>query len=201
MTDTSTRRSGRGLRGWTTRDLLVVAAIVVGLGLALVPVLYAGLFFQAALGPLVFVVVRGLFLLPQLMSLYVVRRPGAAVVAGIFFGFVQSPFTPFGWTTVPVGLLTGVVCELPFLLTRYRDFRRPMLLLAGAVAGLLNLALVFVPLGYLDLAAGVQIMLVVGYAVGGAVLGGLLAKLLADAVARTGALSGYAIGRERRGEV
>jgi energy-coupling factor transport system substrate-specific component len=156
---------------------------------------------QAALGPLVFVVVRGLFLLPQLMSLYIVRRPGAAVVAGLFFGLVQAPFTPFGWTTVPVGLLTGVVCELPFLLTRYRNFRQPMLLLAGAVAGLLNLALVFVPLGYPGLAFGVQAALVVGYAVGGAVLGGLLAKLLADALAQTGVLSGYLVNRERREEV
>lgn len=194
----SANNGDQRLQGWSTRDILVVAAIGVGLGLAMIPVLYGGLFLQAALGPLVFVVVRGLFLLPQLTSLYIVRRPGTAVIAGLFFGLVQAPFTPFGWTTVPVGLLTGLVCELPFLLTRYRNFRRPMLLLAGAIAGLLNLALVFVPLGYPDLATGVQVALIVGYAASGAVLGGLLAKLLSDALARTGVLSNYAISRERR---
>lgn len=55
-----------------------MAAIGVALGLALIPVLYSGLFLQAALGPLVFALVRGLFLLPELTALYIVRRPGAA---------------------------------------------------------------------------------------------------------------------------
>jgi energy-coupling factor transport system substrate-specific component len=189
--------SGRkkGLRGWSTRDLLVVAALGVTLGVALVPVLYASLPLQAALGPLYQVLVAGLFSVPGLMALYVTRRPGAAVVNGVFVGLIQVPLTPFGWTVMIGALSAAVACELPFLATRYRRFGLPTLVTAGAVAALLGLALVYVPLGYAVLAPAVQIVLVLGTAVSGALLGGLLAKLLADALARTGVLSGYAVSR------
>ncbi len=185
----------RGLKDWSTRDLLVVAALGVTLGVALVPVLYASLPLQAALGPLYQVLVAGLFSVPGLMALYVTRRPGAALVNGVFVGLVQVPLTPFGWTVMIGALSAAVACELPFLATRYRRFGLPMLVTAGAVAALLGLALVYVPLGYAALASAVQVALVLGTATSGAVLGGLLAKLLSDALARTGVLSSYAAGR------
>jgi len=172
----------------------VVAALGVALGVALVPVLYASLPLQAALGPLYQVLVAGLFSVPGLVALYVTRRPGAALVNGIFVGLVQVPFTPFGWTVAIGALSAAIACELPFLATRYRRFGLPTLVTAGAVAALLGLALVYVPLGYAALAPAVQAALVLGTAVSGALLGGLLAKLLADALASTGVLSGYPIG-------
>lgn len=198
MTEVSEERRGRGLSSWSTRDLLVVATLGVTLGVALVPVLYASLPLQAALGPLFQVLVAGLFSLPGIMALYITRRPGAALVNGIFVGLVQVPLTPFGWTVL-IGAFSGALaCEAPFFTTRYRRFGLPMLITAGALAGLLGLALVYVPLGYAALAPAVQVVLVLGTAASGALLGGLLAKMLADALAKTGVLSGYQIGSQRR---
>jgi energy-coupling factor transport system substrate-specific component len=162
-----------GLKGWSTRDLLVVAALGVTLGVALVPVLYASLPMQAALGPLYQVLVAGLFSVPGLVALYVTRRPGAALVNGLFVGLVQVPLTPFGWTALIGSLVAGASCELPFLLTRYRRFGPSMLLVSGTVAALCNLALFYVPLGYLNLAVPVQLALVAGFALSGALIGGL----------------------------
>lgn len=166
----------------------------------MIPVIYAGLALRAVLGPVRDVIYAPLFFVPSLLSLYVVRRPGAGVVAALFVGLVQVPFTPFGWTSLIGALPSGVASELPFLLTRYRRFGLPMLMGAGAVAGLITIALFYVPAGYQNLALAVQVSLIVGFAAGGAVLGGLLAKLLADAVARTGVLSAYPIGRRHGGE-
>ncbi len=135
MTNTSTIRSGRGLRGWTTRDLLVVAAIGVGLGLTLIPVVYAGFALRAALGPLATVLYTGLFFLPGLMSLYVVRRPGASIINGLFMALVWIPLTPFGLAVVMPTLVARIGSELPFLFTRYRSFRLPLLLVGGAWPG------------------------------------------------------------------
>jgi len=187
-----------GLRGWGTRDLLIVAAIGVVIGAALIPVIYAGLPLRSVLGPARDVVYTPLFFVPGLMALYVTRRPGAAVVNGLFVGLVQVPLTPFGWTALIGSLVAGASCELPFLLTRYRRFGPSMLLVSGTVAALCNLALFYVPLGYLNLAVPVQLALVAGFALSGALIGGLPAKLLADALAKTGVLSAYQIGHERR---
>lgn len=197
MQGTPTRLSDERLRGWSTRDLLIVAAIGVGLGLALIPVIYAGFALRAALGPLATVLYTGLFFLPGLMSLYVVQRPGASIINGLFMALVWIPLTPFGLAVVMPTLVARIGSEVPFLFTRYRSFRLPVLLAGGALAGILALALIYVPFGYLNLAPVLQVILIVGHAIGGALLGGLLAKLLSEAVAKTGVLSAYAIGRER----
>lgn len=88
MTGASTDRSHGGLKDWSTKDLLVVAAIAVALGLVLVPVNYAlGALF--ALSLLIYALFTGAYFLPCLASMYIVRHPGAALVGGIFAGLVQ----------------------------------------------------------------------------------------------------------------
>jgi energy-coupling factor transport system substrate-specific component len=190
-----------GLRGWSTRDLMVVAALGVVFGVALIPLLYASIAMRGALGPVGDVLYTPLFFIPSLMALYITRRPGAGLVSGFFIGLVQVPFTPFGWGALLGALNAGVCCELPFLATRYRRFGLPMILVAGTVAVVCNMALFYVPFGYLNLAVPVQLALVAGFALSGALLGGLPAKLLADALAKTGVLSAYRLGHERREEI
>jgi energy-coupling factor transport system substrate-specific component len=191
------RQRGR-LASWSTRDLLVVAAIGVALGVALIPVTYLGLALMAALGPFLYVLAASLSRVPSVMAMYVVRRPGAAVLGALVAGLVQVPFTPTGWVILVAFAFSGLGCELPFLLTRYRRFGLPMLMAAGAVAALLGLALQYVPFGYANLALPVQLALILTAAAGGAAITGGLAKLLADALARTGVLSGYAVGQQRQ---
>jgi energy-coupling factor transport system substrate-specific component len=74
-----------------------------------------------------------------------------------------------------------------------------MLMAGGATGALAALLTVYLPFGFLDLAPLLQAGVTIVAVVSGASLGGLLAKLLGDALARTGVLSGYPIGRERRG--
>jgi len=176
----------------------VIAAIGAALGVALVPVTYLGLALMAALGPFLYVLAASFSRVPSVMAMYVVRRPGAAVLGALVAGLVQVPFTPTGWVILVAFAFSGVGCELPFLLTRYRRFGHPMLMAAGAVSALLGLALQYVPFGYANLALSVQLALILTAATGGAVITGGLAKLLADALARTGVLSGYAVGQQRQ---
>jgi len=153
---------------------------------------------MAALGPFLYVLAASLSRVPSLLAMYVVRRPGAAALGALVAGLVQVPFTPTGWVILVAFAFSGFGCELPFLLTRYRYFGLPMLMAAGAVSALLGLALQYAPFGYGNLALPVQLALILTAAAGGVVLTGGLAKLLADALARTGALSGYAVGQRRQ---
>jgi energy-coupling factor transport system substrate-specific component len=177
---------------------MVVAAIGVALGIALIPLFYAATAFLAAAGPLGVWAVGGLYTIPGLMSLYVTRRPGAAVLNGLFVGLVQLPFTPVGFVVLIQTLVRGLACELPFLATRYRRFGLPALMVGGALAQLLTLALAWVPYGIPALSPVLQAVIVAVTAISGAVLGGLPAKALSDALAKSGVLSGYGIGRTSR---
>lgn len=85
MTEVKTGRSGGGgWLSWSTRDLMVVAAIGVALGLALVPVDYVIMTLHMATGTLGMGLVWGLYTVPLLMASRITHRPGAAFLAGFF---------------------------------------------------------------------------------------------------------------------
>jgi energy-coupling factor transport system substrate-specific component len=182
-----------GVKNWETRDLLVVAALGIVPGIALLPVVFAGFTIRAALGPLGTVLNSGLFYLPGLMSLYIVRKPGASVLNGIFVGLVWVPLTPFGLAVAIPSIIARIGSEIPFLLTRYRRYDRGIMAVSGASAGLLALGAIYIPSSFQTLAIPIQIGLIIGHALSGTLLSGLLAKLLADKLADTGVLSAYPV--------
>lgn len=190
-------RAISGKFDWETRDLLVVAAFGVVPGVALLPVLYAGFALRAVFGPLITAVYTGLFYMPGLLALYVVRKPGASILNGLFVALVWVPITPFGLAVVIPTIVARIGSELPFALTRYQRFETPVLLASGAAAGLFSLAVIYVPFGYHNFAYPLQTGLIVGHAVGGAVLCGLVAKTLGDRLADTGVLASYPVVESR----
>lgn len=198
------RRSGI-LAGWTTRDIVVTAAIAVVFGLLyfvwtyVYEALKTGL--TAVLGPVGTEALTGFWFIAGVIVPYIVRKPGAAIIGETIAALVEMPFTPWGWTTVVEGFLQGVASEVPFAATRYRNYRLPVILLAGGLPTFTSFAYEYIPYEYGSLEVGVQIAMVVLRFISGIILGGLLAKAIADALAKTGVLSGFAIGREQREEV
>jgi energy-coupling factor transport system substrate-specific component len=91
--------------------------------------------------------------------------------------------------------------EIPFFVTRYRDFRLRILLISGAVAGLFAFAGVFAVGGATSVALPVLAMALVLFIASGIGLGGWLAKVLGDAIARTGVLNSFAIGQAQQEEI
>ena len=183
------------IQNWNTRDLLIVAALGIVAGLALLPVVYAGFAIRAAFGPVVTALYSGLFYAPGLLSLYIIRKPGAAILNGVFVALVWIPLTPFGIAVTVPTLVARVGSELAFLATGYRRYDRATLLAGGAAGGLLSLAVIYLPFSYQRLPLAVQFGLLVGNGMSGAVLGGLVPKMLADNLADTGVLSAYPIVR------
>ena len=181
------------VRNWETRDLLVVAALGIVPGMALLPVVFAGFTVRAALGPLGTILNAGLFYLPGLMALYIVRKPGASILNGVFVGLVWIPLTPFGLAVTVPTIVARIGSEIPFFLTRYRQYNRTMMMVSGAAAGLLSLAVIYIPSSFQTLTLPMQVALIVGHSLSGAILSGLVGKLLADKLAETGVLSAYPI--------
>lgn len=185
---------------WKTRDILVAAGIAVPLGLV-----YAGwlaLWLAAQIVPELSHVVGGLYVLAPVIVGYVLRRPGAALLAEMLAAFVETPFTPYGTIIIWLGFLQGVGVEAVFALTGYRRYTLPVLLVAGAVGALAVLfGRFYVAFGYGNLAIEVQILRIVATIVGGALFGGLLGKVIADALVKTGVLNNFPIARSQVREI
>ncbi len=190
-----------GLRGWSTRDLLVTAVIGIVFGLVAVPLQWAFTSLEMFTGPIGSRVLIGIFYTPAFMAVYIIRRPGAALIATVIAALVQAPLNPYGWAVLVMGLTNGVPIELAFLITRYHRYGLPMLLISAAAVGVVGFLGHATSFGYFNLAPVVLIASVVVQIISSALLGSWLAQALSDAIAKTGVLDSFAIGQAQQEEI
>lgn len=188
----------RSLR-WRVVDIVVASVLAVALGVVFrlwdlgyeplsagVALVLPGL--QALFG--------GVWLLAGPVVAIVVRKPGAALYGEVVAASVEALFgTQWGWSTLLSGLVQGVGAEIVLALFLYRVYRLPVVVLAGAAAGLalgINDSVVW----YAGYDAGFKVVYVISAIVSGAVIAGAGSWLLVRALARTGVLSSFAAGRE-----
>lgn len=185
---------------WTTRDVVVAAALAVPLGF----VFYVWLigWNAAQLVPALGHFMGGMYVLAGVLVGYVLRRPGAAFLGEMIAAFVEWPLAPYGPIILFLGLLQAVGVEAVFAVFRYRSWSLPVLMLAGAVGALAVLfGRFYVAFGYANLAPEEQAIRLATTILGGAIIGGLLGKVVGDALARTGVLNNFPIGRDRVREI
>lgn len=115
----------------STQYLLTCAAIGAAGGVLLIPANNIAAAISAAL-PLLYAAIVGVWVVPSVVALDLIRRPGAAVLTSLFAGLVLVPFTPYGVRSVITCLIFGVILELPFLVTRYRRWS-PWIFVASTV--------------------------------------------------------------------
>ncbi|WFR68449.1 ECF transporter S component [Curtobacterium flaccumfaciens] len=143
----------------------------------------------------------GVWLLAGPVVAIIVRKPGAALYAEIVAASVEAILgTQWGWLTLEAGLVQGLGAELVLALFLYRAYRLPVVVLAGAAAGL-ALGINDTVLWYPGLDAAFKVVYVVSAVVSGGAIAGVGSWYLVRALASTGVLSSFAAGREhsRRG--
>ena len=187
------------LRGWNTQDLLVTAIIGIVVGLLLLPVNILDVWLRS-LGVLFTPSAYGLWAIPGILVAYIVRRPGAAFLALVISGVVQAPLNPYGWLIVITQSMAGVMCELAFLVTRYRNFKLLLLMMSGIVMALFTHLTTYPVYGIANFTIGLQILMA-GLAILSGVLAGWVSKTIVDAIAKSGVLNNFAIGQEVSKEV
>lgn len=189
-------------RSWSTRDIVVTAALAVASGIAFIVFDWFYSVVQGVGGNFVGNALAGFWLIGGLVVPYIVRKPGSALFGELVAALVESSFNPWGAIVILSGLLEGLGSEAVFLATRYRRFDAKLMATAGAVAA----AFFFVtqPLwtqGYYKLSLPIIIAYFVLRTLSGAVLAGLLGKAVGDALVPTGVLDGFAIARGRQQEI
>ncbi|MDA2811486.1 ECF transporter S component [Nocardiopsis sp. RSe5-2] len=182
---------------WRTVDIVVAAVLGVAVGVvfwvwgmlwsATEPVF---LFFPPAQA-----VIYGMWLVPGVLGMQVIRRPGAGVLTSVAAAAVSALLgTSWGLMVLVAGLLQGLLPELVFAATRYRRWGMGVSVAAGAVAGLAPVAMdltLYYPTWppHFMLAYGVIVV------VSAAVIGGAGSRALTTALARAGALSPFPSAR------
>jgi energy-coupling factor transport system substrate-specific component len=200
-TTSTVRPDGRRLR-WRVVDIVVASVIGVAVGVvfwawgvvwgpisAPIEALLPGL--QAA--------PAALWLVAGVLGALVIRKPGAALytelVAAVVSALIGSQWG--GLLTIEAGLVQGLGAELVFAIFLYRNWRLPVVLLAGAGAGL-AMAVNDLVLWYAGAAPTFAIVYTISAVVGGALIAGGLSWLAVRGLARAGALDRFAAGRELR---
>jgi energy-coupling factor transport system substrate-specific component len=139
----------------------------------------------------------GMWLLPGVLGMLIIRKPGAAVFTSLLASIVSALLgTQWGLWVIVYGLLQGVLPELVFLATRYRRFTLPVAMLAAAAAGV---GAAFLDWFYWNREwtlgwTSAYSALVIASAV---VVAGIGSWALVRALAPTGVLDAFPSGRER----
>lgn len=173
---------------WKLAEIVTVVVLAVALG-----VLWWGWTFLSALATPLHAVgldylFAGVWFTGGTLIPFLIRRPGAALVGEVVAAVVEGFITQWGITAVLWGLAQGIGAEAVFFLTRYRTFNLPVLMLAGAVSGVLSWLLDFFYSNYLGLAPWIWAVQVGSVIVGGVVWAGIVAWLIGRGILKTGVL-------------
>ncbi|TDE56531.1 hypothetical protein E1295_10210 [Nonomuraea mesophila] len=172
------------MTGYSTRTIMIAAAVGVVFGLLLIPANIYTLAMTMTY-PLLGAVTWGLWGMAAYVAVGLLRRFGVGILANVVAGLVSGPLTGYGWALAATMLFWGLVIELPFLITRYRRFPVAIFLGTGAFIGLANAAMGWGPLG-LGQMRPVIVALVVGGAVASCVLCAWLSYLSVGRLAAAG---------------
>ncbi len=194
---------GGELRRWKTRDAILAAnlALVFGLlflGWTMIWDLAKPL---NALIPGVRDSVYGFWFLAGLVAPYIIRKPGAAVVAETLAALAEwLAGSQWGFTLLISGLIQGGMAEIIFAAYGYRRYKLDTLMLAGAAAGIGSLVVDYF-FWYAQLKPDVLLIMLIARIISGAILGGWLAKVIGDGLVHSGALGNFPIARESREKI
>lgn len=187
--------SARSAFRFTTVELVFIAVVGVVFGIVnnLLGIVYTAI---NAVNPTLAVLFAP-FGIVAVLAAYVVRKPGAAFLAGIINGLVQFlAGNPAGVWTLGFGLAHGIGVELAFGLFGYKKFDWGNCFLAGFLDGVFNMIVVVIAFGMLQFMPFSQILVTVLLAsIGAGVEAGLLGKVVGDLLRKAGVLKSFSIAK------
>ncbi len=188
-----------GMSRWNQREIVIVAAIGVVFGMLYLAWVQLWLFIQALTGPLALEVLFGFWFIASIMAAYIIRKPGAALIAEIVAAIAEVlTGNPSGVILLLTGLIQGLGAEVPFALTGWRNYSLPVLLASGASAAVFSFIYNWLRFSYWELNVGLLITMFVLRMLSGVILGGWLGQGVANSLYRTGVLQGLAIDKAKR---
>ncbi|WEK61933.1 MAG: ECF transporter S component [Candidatus Microbacterium colombiense] len=118
-----------------TAILLTCAALGVAGAVLLAPMNWASTILTGPL-PFLGMALAGLWLLPSVIALRLLRRPLVGLLVALIAGLVLVPFSGYGFTSVATNLWWAAFTELPFLFVLWRYWGTGMHYLGALAVGI-----------------------------------------------------------------
>lgn len=149
------------------------------------------------LGPFAYEFIFGIWFIVSIITMYIIRKPGAALISESIAGLVQVLIgSPAGPKLIIGAMIQGIGAEVIFAATRYKNFTTWVLVLAGVSSAVFSFTWAWFTSGFAALTPSIVLLMFIMRMVSGALLAGLLGKWISDQLANTGVLRSYALGRE-----
>ncbi len=185
---------------WKLRDIVVTGILcVAGGGLFMGADWLYNILFPGTASPIFSNAINGLWFIPAILIPYIIRRPGAALIAELVSSLFEFAFgSPYSTGAIISGLVQGLGAEIGFALFAWKSYRMPTSHLAGALAGAGYSVQAWYQYGWSGYTAAVALGAFIMTLISGAILGGALSKWIGDALRRTGVLRNFEIDRQAR---
>ena len=182
------------------RDVILMSCFGILFALIYLAVFNVGMAIAAALtttglGDFAFDMIYGVWFMAGTLAAYIIRKPGAGLVAEVLASVVELLMGNSGGITVVItGLIQGLGTELGFAMFRYKKWDLASLTIASVLSGVFIYGYELFYLQYYLLPIGMHIGHLVIRSVSAFVFSALIVKTAGDGLARTGVLKNYAIG-------
>lgn len=187
------------MKNWKLKEIVVMSVLSVVFAVVYLAFLPVGKVLVGFFGPIGYDFIFGIWFIVSIIAAYIIRKPGAAFLSETIAATVEVLLgNAVGPMLILSGMIQGLGAESAFAITRYRSYTLPTLVFAGIMAGVFSFAWGYFQSGFAALAGGYVLLMFITRVISGALLAGVAGKLLSDALAKTGVLSGFALGREKR---
>ncbi|MEK3786979.1 MULTISPECIES: ECF transporter S component [Paenibacillus] len=186
------------MSSWKLRDIIVLSSLSVVFAVVYLLFLQVGNVLTGFMGPMGYEVIFGIWFIVSIITAYIIRRPGVALLSETIAGIVE---VLIGNTVGPIlivsAIIQGLGAEVVFAAFRYRRYNLAVLMLAGMGAAVFSFIWGYFRSGFAALSMDLVLAMLIVRIISGALLAGLLGKWIADALASTGVLRSFPIAKTR----
>lgn len=186
------------MASWKLRDIIVLSSLSVVFAVVYLLFLQVGNVLTGFMGPMGYEVIFGIWFIVSIITAYIIRKPGVALLSETIAGTVE---VLIGNTVGPIlivsAMIQGLGAEAVFAAFRYRRYNLVVLMLAGIGAAVFSFIWGYFRSGFAALSVDLVLAMLIVRLISGALLAGLLGKWIADALASTGVLRSFPIAKTR----
>ncbi len=178
------------------KEIVVLAMIAALMGVVFtgVDAVYEPL--KALTGPFGSAIIYGVYLISALLSMYLVRKPGAGLIGSLFTGIVNLLMgSPYGIHIIVASLLQGIGVEAAIAIWGYKKFSLLQMSLGAVLAMIFVTTRDYFVFGF-ALYGNLMVPIMVVRTISSVVFGAGLTIVIGKALRGTGVLSGFKIETE-----
>ncbi|UCZ52219.1 ECF transporter S component [Bacillus shivajii] len=187
---------------WNLREIVLMSILGVVFGVIYLLFYFFGqglrnVLTPFGLGPFGYEVIFGIWFIVSIITAYIIRKPGAALISETIAATIQVLIgSPAGPRLIITGIIQGLGAEAVFAATKWQNYTTKVLVLAGMSAAIFSFVWGWYISGFAALSTELVTAMFIVRLISGALLAGLLGKYISDQLANTGVLRSYALGKE-----